>query len=93
MSHPFRLLPNGAVATVDEDTEAGDGEGLTHIALTLRGERPLVPDFGITDPTFTGINPGDIAATAAVYGPDVEIVGVDVSWASETEQVVDISFQ
>jgi hypothetical protein len=93
ISHPFRLLPNGAVATVEEDSEAGDREGLVHIALTLVGERAMLPDFGVSDPTFTGFNPGELAACAAMYGPDVEIVSVDVTWASDTEQVVDISFQ
>lgn len=93
ISHPFRLLPNGSVATVEEDSEAGDREGIAHIALTVLGERSFVPDFGITDPTFAGINPGEVTAAAAVYGPPVEIVSVDVSWASETEQLVDISFQ
>jgi hypothetical protein len=93
LSHPFRLLPNGAAATVEEDSEAGDREGLVHIALTVRGERHMAPDFGINDPTFTGFDPGDVAACASVFGPAVEIVSAEVEWSGETEQVVVISFQ
>lgn len=92
ISLPFRLLPNGAVATIEEDSEAGDREGITHIALTIRGERPLVPDFGITDPTFDGVNPAEIAASAALYGPAVDIRETRVDWVSDTEQTVEIVF-
>ena len=92
LSHPFRLLPNGQIATVEQDTDAGDREQIAVMALTIRGERPLAPGFGVTDPVFGGFDVGELNAGLAVYGPPRTIVDAQVRHTSETEQVVDLSF-
>lgn len=93
LSHPFRLLPNGAAAAVEQDSDAGDTEQIAVLIMTVAGERELAPGFGITDPAFEGFLPGEIAAGVAAYGPPVTIVDVDVIDINETEQRVEVTYE
>lgn len=82
LSHPFRLLPNGDVATIDEDSDEANAEQIAILLLTRIGERELVGGFGTSDPAFAGVDPSEIASGIAAYGPpvsldDVEVVAVD----------------
>lgn len=92
LSHPFRLLPNGAVATVEQESDLADAEQIAVMALTVRGERPLVPGFGVTDPAYGGFDAGELVAGLAVYGPPRTIVATPIRWATDAEQVVDVIF-
>lgn len=93
LSHPFRLSLNGSAVTVEQDSDAADAELIAVLALTRRGERPLVPGFGLTDPAFGGFTPGELAAAVAVYGPTRTITDVTVAFDSDTEQRVEVAFQ
>lgn len=93
LSHPFRLAPNGAVATVEADSDAGESEQIAVLALTRAGERPLVPGFGIPDPAFATSYPtGALIAGLATYGPPVRVVDVTSTALSDTEVVVEVAF-
>lgn len=92
LSHPFRLRPNGAVALVEQQSEAGEAEQLAVLVMTRRGERPLVPGFGLTDPAFGGFSPGELAAEVTIYGPPVRLADVAVRDESDTAQAVLITF-
>lgn len=75
LSHPFRLTPTGAVATVEDGTTAANAEAIAVLVLTRHGERRMAPDFGISDPTFGQLDAAEIDAGLALWGPD----GVSVS--------------
>lgn len=92
LSFPFRLLPNGQAATVEQGSEAGDRESIAQLVLTRPGERPLVPGLGITDPAFAGFEPTELTAAVALYGPHVEIADVLVEAADDVSQTVTIEF-
>lgn len=93
LSHPFRLAINGTIATVEQQSEAADTEQLAIVALTVLGERPLAPGFGISDPTYATVEPGEVVASAAVYGPAVTIRTIDIRDDGELTQLVDIAFE
>lgn len=94
LSHPFRLNLAGTVATVDQDTEQADAEQLAVLALTRVGERPLVPAFGMTEPTFATFDVADFAAGVATFGPPVDIVNVTATPAGDSgrELLVTVEF-
>lgn len=92
LAFPFRLAANGRAATVEQDDELGDAQRVAAIATTVRGERELVPGFGITDPTLAGIDPAELAAGVALYGPDVRIGPITVRPLSDTAQAVAVTF-
>jgi hypothetical protein len=73
LSHPFRLDPAGAAATVTEGTEVEIEEALSILVSTRKRERELVPDFGVTDPTFAELDLAEMNAALAVFGPDVVV--------------------
>jgi hypothetical protein len=88
ISHPFRLLGNGTVATVDQSTDEANGEQLAVLALTRRGERVLRSAFGVGIDAFAVFDPTDLAAAVALYGPPVVLTDVEVT--PRTETVVDV---
>lgn len=92
LSIPFRLQPNGSVATVEQDTPEAAAEQIGALVLTRAGERPLQPGFGIPDPAFDGVEPVAVAAGVAEYGPPVDVVGVDVEALGDAEAIVRVRF-
>lgn len=88
ISHPFRLLGNGSVATVEQAGDDANAEQLAVLALTRRGERVLVPGFGVGIDAFAVFDPTDIAAGVALYGPPVTLTDVEVR--PRTETVLDV---
>lgn len=72
IAHPFRLV-GSTVATVEQASDAGLIQSVAVLATTRRGERPLVPSFGITDPAFHSVSQAEINAGLALFGPDVTV--------------------
>lgn len=91
LSFPFRL-EGGQVVVVDPDTEQGISEQIGVLLLTHLQERPLLPSFGITDPTFVGVEPTEVAAGLAEHGPDVALTDVRLTWDTSSTQVVHIDY-
>lgn len=48
LAHPVRLEPDGALATVPADSIERVVQDVALLLATRRGERPLVPEFGVT---------------------------------------------
>lgn len=78
LAFPFRLGRDGSVATVQQETIEGHSQQVAAYLLTNVGERPLVPGFGIVDPTFEldGLEEAEVRAAVAQFGPPVDIVGL-----------------
>src|SRR5690349_22631134 len=75
ISYPFRLDKNGYVQTT-EDGEDYYAEELAMLIKTSPGERSLVPDYGIADPTFNTIDQAELLAQISFFGPPVTIDGI-----------------
>lgn len=93
LSHPFRLAPNGSVATVEQVSDAANAEQVAVLVLTNLGERPLAPGFGITDPAFVGVEPTEVLAGLAEYGPPVTIASLELRQCDEVHQDVVVTFE
>jgi hypothetical protein len=78
LAHPFTVLANGRVATVEQDSDASNAQLLAVLLLTRLDERPLEPGFGTTDPTFLGLDITEVAAAVTAYGPDITLGDVTV---------------
>lgn len=92
ISHPFRLAPAGVVATVDDTSDQYIAEQLAMLILTKPGERPLVPDLGVSDPTFIGFDGSTLQEQVDAFGPPCRILDVTITPASDTRQDVEITF-
>lgn len=92
LSHPFRLESNGDVATVEDGTDAAHAECLAVLALTRRGERTMVPEFGLPDPVFDEVTIADLNVGLLDYGPPIEVTDLEVTEVTETVQRVTVTF-
>lgn len=77
LAFPFRLAGD-SVATVTDDRD----QLVALLATTRRGERPLVPAYGVSDPVFGSIDVAELNAGLAMFGPSVQITGI-------AEEIVD----
>lgn len=93
LSHPFRLLPNGVVATLPDGDDNYYAEQLAILIMTQPGERELVPAFGLRDPAYEGIDLATLSAQITLFGPPVSLEDVQVKPANDTEVDVAIAFQ
>lgn len=91
-SHPFRIGSGGAIATVRDGSDQALAEGIAIIVLTRPGERPLVPDFGLSDPAFDELRQAELIAQLDLYGPETTIASVTSSPASEGSVEVVIGY-
>jgi hypothetical protein len=92
LSHPFRLVSD-SVATVEQSSDAANAEQLAVLILTKRGERPLVPTFGVVDPAFRGLDVADVKLGVALHGPPVSIVAVKRKVVDAMTEEVEVVYE
>jgi hypothetical protein len=94
LSYPFRLTQAGDVATVEDGTEDAAAEELAVLILTRKGERSLVPDYGVTDPTFQALNLAEVAVGVLDYGPpNIVLDDVTVTYPTDTLERVELTIR
>lgn len=98
-AHPFKIDPRGQVATVPYGS-SDEVEGIIRALIDTRpGDRPIFDEFGTPDPTFFGVDVGDIQAGLDQFGPEgvhvesieTEIIGqntqrASIKWAWDEEE-------
>lgn len=92
ISYPFRLVAGGVVATVEEGRDNQVAEELAVAVLTKRGERVLVPEFGIADPVFAGFEPDALRLHVELFGPPVDVRDVGIQFLDDRTQDVIVYF-
>lgn len=93
LSQPFRLRPDGMVATVVDGTDEAAGEAIATLVRTRRGERELVPEFGITDPAFGSVSADELNAALAAFGPALRVTSVDADPVDDRNTRVVITYE
>lgn len=95
ISHPMRLDSAGGVVTVGDHSLAAAAETALHVIACARGERPLAPPYGLTDPVSDGVSAPTIQAALELCEPEISVrtvratdagagriqVQVDVEWS------------
>lgn len=92
ISFPFRVAPDGSVVTREDGDPDYYAEELAVLISTRPGERPLVPDYGLSDPVFAEFDAAELGAQVDVFGPPVTITDVAATFVSATHQDVIVSF-
>lgn len=93
LSHPFRLEANGAAATVLDGTDEAHAEAVAVLILTRKGERDLVPDFGVTDPVYDDLSLAEVNVGLLDYGPDVRVTDARITYPSDRTERVELVFE
>lgn len=86
LAFPFRWTPSG-IATVAQFSDAWAAQAIAACLLTRRGELVMDPGFGIPDPTFRGVEQGEVASAVRPYYPEVEVGVVTITQDGGTAAV------
>lgn len=76
LSLPLQVSATGRMVTVEQDSPAGLRQRVALLLDTRPGERRSVPEFGMDDPLFTGVDPQVLAASVARWEPGADAVTV-----------------
>ena len=76
ISHPFRILSNGRVATEEDNTEDYLAERIALLLTIEARERPLCPEFGVGDITYQGLIRPTLESQIELFDIPVEITDV-----------------
>jgi hypothetical protein len=68
---------NGGMVFLDEGTDDYYRQLLSIAARTEQGTHPVIPDFGVMDPTFKTIDRGQFLLSAAHYVPEIQVTSVE----------------
>jgi hypothetical protein len=93
LAHPFRLRPNKTAATVTQGSDSANAQLVAALVLTRYHEREMAPGFGTSDPVMVGLDPTEIVAQAAYWGPDVQITNITQQPTSADGSAARIEFQ
>lgn len=92
ISHPFRVDDTGSVAVVDDGGIDHAAEAVAVTILTEKGSRPLVPDFGLTEPTFGALDVAELQAVLRTFGPErVTVALEDDQHPTDTRQALTLT--
>lgn len=93
LSFPFRLDPTGRAATVQPGSDGETDEAIAVLVLTMAGERPMAPMFGIPDPAFAGLSMSDIQVGLDQFGPaNVRIISLETTPRNENQSDAEIQW-
>lgn len=93
MSFPFRLDTTGAIATVEQNSDAWVEECIAIGMLTRPGERDQVPAFGVADPAFSVFQVSSLQRHLIDFGPEVTITEVKVEPLTEGRERVVVAWE
>jgi hypothetical protein len=94
LSYPFSLQ-DGKPKTVLQDTDTYKAQQVKGLLRTAKEERPIMPDFGMNEPTFDTFDTGEFFDSfLEFYSPSViEITEVKVLEVAGAVSDVQISFK
>lgn len=79
-SLPFRFQGNPPVAVMTEQDSVDEiADCIEAVVLTRPGERMELPNFGLRDPTFTGVSDDDLMTAIERWEPRATIA-VEAGW-------------
>lgn len=79
LAHPFRLDAAGAAAVIPQGGKRHALELVRHVIACRVGERPLAPEWGLSDPVVDGVSEADVVAAISLCEPDINVSGVTVT--------------
>lgn len=90
---PFRLGPDGSIASVAQGSDRDVENLLVAAVLTRPGERIQAPTFGIADPVFAGWELPALSRHVLDFGPDVDLATLTVSIIAGDRERVAIEWE
>jgi hypothetical protein len=92
LAFPFRLSPSGHVVTHADGSDECYMAELADLMLTHPGERVMVPEYGVVDPTFGKFDIQELRIKVEMFGPPVSVDTLDTEWETSSKQRVRVGF-
>lgn len=92
LAFPFTFESSGRAATIEQNSDFHAAQQISQFVQTRIGELPLAPTYGIEDPEFRGIEPGEILTGVALFHPGVQIVDIDGGYQDDGVQSINVTF-
>lgn len=74
---PVALAPDGRLVALPQDSPAEVAQSVALLLATRPGERRSVPDYGLPDPVFGGVDVDEIVSTVAEWEDRADPVTVE----------------
>ncbi|HXH77323.1 GPW/gp25 family protein [Nocardioides sp.] len=86
---PLTVAANGAMATVTQDSSPEITQSVALLLDTRPGERRTLPDYGLPDPLFSGVDPNLVAEVIDEWEPraETELIELVVAGAFQAVDV------
>lgn len=91
LSHPMRLDNVGSMVTIDDGSDRHAAELAGVIIATVTAERPLAPEYGLPDPTASGVSADVVAAAVSRCEPELDVISTTVTAGTENTSTVQLS--
>lgn len=92
LAFPFQINGAGFAVTLPDNSDDYYAQEIAIISLTHKGERELVPDFGITDPSFDALDEAEFIEQVELFGVPVDIRSIQQEYASAQRAVITVTF-
>ena len=96
LSYPFRIdEKNNRAGVVYTGTSSYKAEQINAIVKTEKDERPLMPDFGLTDPVFNKFEVSEFMTTLNRFytSDELQVTGLQVKQVGGKDTDVIIEFE
>lgn len=96
LSYPFRIdEKNNRASVVYTGTSPYKAEQINAIVKTEKDERPLMPDFGLTDPVFNKFEVSEFMTTLNRFytSDELQVTGLQVKQVGGKDTDVIIEFE
>ncbi|MBT6198999.1 MAG: hypothetical protein HOI21_00500 [Bacteroidetes Order II. Incertae sedis bacterium] len=94
LSIPLSLDSTGGFKHVDTTSDEYKAEQVQVFVLTHKGERPVYPTFGVTDPVFDNMATEDILEEfSTFYGSSILLDRVNIIKSAGTVSRIEVNFQ
>jgi phage baseplate assembly protein W len=87
---PLTVGPSGSFNVVVQDTLAEVAQSVSVLLGTMKGDRTMVPDYGVDDPTFATPNAGAITQAVNQWEPRAAVVVTVGPMANNAQQSVNV---
>jgi phage baseplate assembly protein W len=87
---PLMIGPSGSFNVVVQDTLAEVAQSVSVLLGTMKGDRTMVPDYGVDDPTFASPNAGAITQAINQWEPRAAVVVTVNPPADNAQQNVNV---
>lgn len=91
LSHPIRLDNDGAMVTMDDGSDRQAAELSGVVIATSSGERPLAPEYGLPDPSSTGLTQEVVVAALIRCEPDLSVTSASIDPGTSNTAAVALS--